>query len=401
MIVLVINAGSSSLKYELLEMNDESVLCKGIVERIGTAGSNLTHKIDGQKFKSKKRVNDHIEALEWIFEEFLNPERRILNSLDEIKAVGHRVLHSGEDFKDSVLINDQVMKKIEKNKVFGPLHMPANIACIKACRKLLKVPMVAVFDTAFHMTMPEKAYMYGIKYEDYKKYHIRKYGFHGTSHKYLATEAARLIKNNKAKIVTCHLGNGGSLAAVVNGKCIDTTMGLTPLEGLMMGTRSGDIDPAVVEFLMKQKGWTIERTLEYLNKECGYLGISGFSSDSRDLWDAALEKEDSEKKERSKLALEMYAYRIAKFIGAYVVAMGGFDCLVFAGGIGENSPETREDILNYLDIFGVDFDKKINVEKNRNFAKLSTKKSKVAVYIIPTDEELVIARDTLRIAKLK
>lgn len=393
--ILVVNAGSSSLKYKLFDMNKEAVICDGGVERIGIEGSKLVHKFAGKKTEIKQPIKNHTDAFALVINTLIDKNYGGIASIAEIDAVGHRVLHAGEDFTDSVLITDETLATMEKNIPLGPLHMPANIDCIKSCRSILPdVPMVAVFDTAFHMSMPKTAYMYAIKYEDYEKFKVRKYGFHGTSHKYISAEAVRLLNKRHSKIVTCHLGNGSSVAAVVDGKCVDTSMGLTPLEGLVMGTRSGDIDPAVLEFLMDKKGMDIHQMLNYLNKESGFLGISGFSSDSRDLA-AAAEKGD----ERACLALEMSRYRVKKYIGSYAAAMGGIDAIVFAGGIGENSAETRAEILKGLEFLGVHLDAK----KNDNMTKgeinvISAKRSKVKVFVIPTNEELVIARDTKHLA---
>lgn len=388
--ILVINAGSSSLKYQLIDMDDEKVLAKGLVDRIGIKGSSLEHKGKSDKLVVKKDIKNHTEALQLVIDTLIDPEFGLISSMSEISAVGHRVLHSGEDFDRSVLLDKEKLDICKKNAVLGPLHMPANIGCIEACQSVMpNTPMVAVFDTAFHMTMPKHAYMYAIAYEDYQKYKIRRYGFHGTSHKYVTGEALKYLNTDKCKMITLHLGNGSSLAAIVDGKCVDTSMGLTPLEGVVMGTRSGDIDPACVEFIMQQKGLTIHEALDYLNKKSGFLGIAGVS-DFRELVTLA----DSGD-ERANLALDMFAYRIRKYIGAYTYAMGGLDALVFTGGIGENAWVGRERILQGLEFAGIEYD----ADRNRNFERgticeITKPDSKVKAIIIPTNEELVIARDT-------
>lgn len=391
--ILVVNAGSSSLKYQIIDMEQEKVLCKGGVERIGMGNSKLTHQLGEKKFEEVKFLANHTEALKEVMTVLTNVEWGVLQDIKQISAVGHRVLHTGEDFDRSVVITDEVVKILEKNIPLGPLHMPANISCIKSCRELLpSTPMVAVFDTAFHMTMPPHAYMYAIPYDDYKNYKVRRYGFHGTSHKYVSEKAGRMLVGlEDKKIITCHLGNGASIAAVHNGKCVDTSMGLTPLEGLVMGTRSGDIDPACLEYLMEKKGLDIHEMIEYLNKKSGYLGVSGVSSDSRDIIAAM-----GEGNERAKLAFDMSIYRIKKYIGAYSAAMGGLDCLVFTGGIGENSWLTRESVATGLEFLGIDFDFILNASiKRGSEATLSKDSSRVKVFVIPTNEELVIARETL------
>ena len=378
-------------------MADESVICKGLVERIGQNNARLVYKKTGsESFETTKPILNHTDALKEVINVLLDANIGVIKSMDEIKAVGHRVLHSGEDFKDSVLIDDEVIAICKKNEVLGPLHMPANIACIESCRSLMpSTPMVAVFDTGFHLTMPKYAYMYGIPYADYEQYKIRKYGFHGMSHKFVSNCAMEYLGTDKCRIVTCHLGNGSSVAAVKDGKCVDTSMGLTPLEGLVMGTRSGDLDPAVVEFMCKCKNITVEQCLHILNKESGFLGIAG-ASDNRDLCDMAAKGD-----ERAQLALDMFAYRVKKYIGSYVAAMGGLDCVVFTGGIGENSDVAREMIMKGMECFGIDFDFEHNKTMKRGaFAELNTKNSKVKVLVIPTNEELVIARDAVRLSGL-
>ncbi|MGN1093807.1 MAG: acetate kinase [Candidatus Neoclostridium sp.] len=393
--ILVVNAGSSSLKYQLIEMDNESVLAKGVCERIGQDNAVLVHK-GSKEVRIEKPMPTHKEAMQLVLDALVNKEYGVIGSMEEIAAVGHRVLHSGEDFKESVLVkDDEVLKRIESNVDLGPLHMPANVMGIKACKEVMPwAPQVAVFDTTFHSTMPDYAYMYAIRYEDYKKYKVRKYGFHGTSHLFITGEARKLMGEDKCRrLVICHLGNGASVSAVKDGKCIDTSMGLTPLEGLVMGTRSGDLDPAVLEFLMDKTGMNIHEMLNYLNKKSGVDGISGVGSDFRDLVKAYDEGND-----RARLAIDMFSYRVKKYIGAYSAALGGLDCVVFTGGIGEHTEIVREKVMKDMEYLGVDFD----FEKNNNVGRgevteLSKPDSKVKVYIIPTNEELVIARETLRL----
>ena len=390
--ILVINAGSSSLKYQLIETETQDVLAKGVCERIGLDGAVLKHS-GKTKVEIKEKMPTHKEAIKFVLDALVSKEYGVIADMSEIAAVGHRVLHAGENFNDSVLVTPETLKLIESNTDLGPLHMPANIMGIKACREAMpNAPMVAVFDTTFHSTMPEYAYMYGIKYEDYKQYKVRKYGFHGTSHAYVSGRASALMGTDKIKTVVCHLGNGASISAVKDGKCVDTSMGLTPLEGLIMGTRSGDIDPAVMEYLMGKKGCDIHEMTNYLNKECGVLGISGVSSDFRDLEAAAKAKNP-----RAQLAIEMFSYRVKKYVGSYAAAMGGLDCLVFTGGIGEHTECVRELVCKDMEFLGV----KLDLEKNDNPPRdtetlISAPDSKVKVYIIPTNEELYIARETLK-----
>lgn len=390
--VLVINAGSSSLKYQLIETDTEAVLAKGVCERIGTDGALLNHS-GKTSVKIQAPMPTHKEAIKLVLDALVNAEHGVISSMSEIAAVGHRVLHSAEDFNDSTIITPETLKIIETNIDLGPLHMPPNIMGIKACREVMPdAPMVAVFDTTFHSTMPDYAYMYGIDYDDYKKYKVRKYGFHGTSHAYVSGRASALMGTDKIKTVVCHLGNGASISAVKNGKCVDTSMGLTPLEGLVMGTRSGDLDPAVLEYLMGKKGYDVHRMTEYLNKECGVKGISGVSSDFRDL-EAAMENGN----ERAKLAIDMFSYRVKKYVGSYAAAMGGLDCLVFTGGIGEHTVCVREAVCKDMEFLGVELDSKLNKNAPRDTeCEISSKKSKVKVFIIPTNEELYIARETLK-----
>ena len=393
--ILVVNAGSSSLKYQLIEMDNESVLAKGVCERIGQENAVLVHK-GSKDVRIEKPMPTHKEAMQLVLAALVDKEYGVIGSMEEIAAVGHRVLHSGEDFKESVLIkDDEVLKRIEGNIELGPLHMPANVMGIKACKEVMPwAPQVAVFDTTFHSTMPDYAYMYAIRYEDYKKYKIRKYGFHGTSHLYITGEARKIMGADKCRrLVVCHLGNGASVSAVKDGKCIDTSMGLTPLEGLVMGTRSGDLDPAVLEFMMDKTGMNIHEMLNYLNKKSGVDGISGVGSDFRDLVKAYDEGND-----RARLAIDMFSYRVKKYIGAYAAALNGLDCIVFTGGIGEHTEIVREKVMKDMEYLGVDFDFEKNNHVGRgNVTELSKPDSKVKVYIIPTNEELVIARETLRL----
>lgn len=383
-------------------MNTETLLCKGGIERIGIEGSNLTQEVNGVKYNVEKPLANHTEGFDLLVKCLLDKNMGgVLNDISEIEAIGHRVLHTGTDFDDSVLVTDEALKVLEKNAFLGPLHMPANIACIKSCKKVLpNVPNVAVFDTAFHTTMPAYAYMYAIPYEDYEQYKIRRYGFHGTSHKFVSQSAVEYLKEKGFaydKIVTCHLGNGSSITAVKDGKCVDTSMGMTPLEGVPMGTRSGDIDASVVEFLCNFKKMTVGEVITYLNKKSGFLGVSGVSSDSRNLL------EEAEKgNERARLAADMFTYRVRKYIGAYSAAMGGLDCIAFAGGIGENSAEMREGILKGLEYLGVNVDWEENKKRSKApVREINTADSKVKVLIIPTNEELMIARDTKRIVSAK
>ena len=396
--ILVINAGSSSLKYQLIDMTDESVILKGVCERITFNGGILTQKtFDDRKVVIEQDMPTHKEAMELVLKAMLDKENGALKSIDEIGAVGHRVLHSAEDFKESVVINDEVIRICEKNAVFGPLHMPGNIACIKSCREVMPgVPMVAVFDTTFHSTMPAKAYMYGIPYEVYDEYKIRKYGFHGTSHKFVSQETAKLLGNPNAKMVICHLGNGSSISAVKDGKCQDTSMGFTPLEGLVMGTRSGDIDPAAVDYLREKLNLKPEEVVNYLNKKCGVLGVSGISSDLRDL-----EAATAQGNERALLALEMLAYRVKKYVGSYIAVLGGADAVVFTGGIGEHSPRIRRLVMEGMEFAGAKFDEAKNQAYDSGIGYLNTEDSKVKIIVLPTNEELSIARETKELTQAK
>lgn len=392
--ILVVNAGSSSLKYQLIEMNDESVLAKGVCERIGIEGSVLKHEYDGKKVEIKGAMPTHSEAIKMVLNALVDPNHGVIKDMSEIAAVGHRVLHGGEIFKESAKITDKTLADIESIVDLGPLHMPANIMGIKACMEVMpSAPQVAVFDTTFHSTMPDYAYMYAIPYDDYKNYGVRKYGFHGTSHLFVSGEVVRIMGEKNVKTVVCHLGNGASVSAVKDGKCVDTSMGLTPLEGLVMGTRSGDIDPAAIEFLMGKKGMDIHEATNYLNKKCGVLGVSGVSSDFRDLCAAYDEGND-----RARLAIDMFSYRVKKYVGAYAAAMGGLDCIAFTGGIGEHTEIVRKKVVEGLEFLGVKVDEKLNdnVPRGEEF-EISAKDSRVRVFVIPTNEELVIARETLRL----
>lgn len=396
--VLVINAGSSSLKYQLFDMKNEKVLAKGNCEKIGLAGPVISLKANG-KTLSFDGAKNHEEAIQKVLNILTNSEYGVIKSLDEIGAVGHRVLHGGEVYTDSVLVTPKVLKELDKLVPLGPLHMPANILGIKACQTVMNVPQVAVFDTAFHSTMPEKAYMYPIKYEDAKKFKIRKYGFHGSSHKFITQEMSKILgkPQGKLNLIIAHLGNGSSITAVENGKSVDTTMGLTPLQGLMMGTRSGDVDPTVVQTLCEKKNMTVDKAISYLNKQSGLLGISGYSSDHREI-----DLKANEGDERCHLALDMLDYSIKKHIASYLPVVKNLDAIVFTGGIGENSSETRESVLCGFEQYGICLDKK----KNKNFKRgevnlISSSKSNVKVFVVPTNEELLIARDTKRLVTKK
>ncbi len=397
--ILVVNAGSSSLKYQLIDMANESVVLKGLCERITMAGSKLSQKTaDGREIAITQDMPTHVEAIQLVLKAMLDPVNGGIKSMEEIGAVGHRVLHSAEDFNSSVIINEEVIKICEKNAELGPLHMPAHIACIKSCREVMpNVPMVAVFDNTFHATMPQKAYMYAIPYSVYEQYKIRKYGFHGTSHKFVSEETAKLLNNKDAKIIVCHLGNGSSISAVNAGKCQDTTMGFTPLEGLVMGTRSGDIDPAAVEFMRAKLNMTSAEVVDYLNKKCGVFGVSdGISSDLRDLT-AAMEQGD----EKAKLALEMLAYRVKKYVGSYIAVLGGADAIVFTGGIGEHAPLIRGWVMEGMEFAGAKLDQKKNQEYSSGIGYLNTEDSKVKIIVLPTNEELSIARETKELVENK
>jgi len=392
--VLVINCGSSSLKYQLLDMDNEAVLAKGLAERIGIEGSVVKHEPTGKdKVIFKQPMKTHKEALDIIMKALVDPTCGVMKSLDEIDAIGHRTVHGAETFASSVLINDKVIKEMEKCSELAPLHNPANLIGIYACRELLPtVPMVGVFDTAYHQTMPPKAYIYPLDYKMYEKYRIRKYGFHGTSHRFVALEAAKLMKQSigNLKLITCHLGNGASIAAIRYGKVIDTSMGFTPLAGLEMGTRCGDIDPAIVIFLQK-KGYSLEEVERLMNKESGVLGISGVSSDFRDVEKAAAEGND-----RAQLALNIFRYRVQTTVGSYVAALNGVDGIVFTAGLGENSESDRAMICKNFTYLGLQLDEEKNSQRGEAMI-VSTETSKVTVMVIPTNEELMIARDTVEL----
>lgn len=394
--ILIINAGSSSLKYQLIDMTDESVVAKGLVERIGIDGSNLVHKYgaDGV-FKLKKPLKDHTAAMGVVLDALVDKAHGVITSISEIGAVGHRVLHGGDKFTASCIIDDTVLQAITDCIPLGPLHNPANLMGIRACQAVMPgTPQVAVFDTAFHQTMPKKAYLYGVPMDYYKKYAIRRYGFHGTSHRYVSARAQkRLALGANSKVIVCHLGNGSSLSACVGGKCVDTSMGLTPLEGVLMGTRSGSVDPAVVEAICDNEHISVNEALTILNKKSGLVGISGVSSDMRDVNKAA-----EAGNEDAKTALEMWAYGIRKYIGAYTAAMGGLDALIFTAGIGENDAPSRARVCENLECLGVQLDREANLSTRGCEGKISTPDSKVQVWVIPTNEEIAIARDTLELA---
>lgn len=396
--ILVINCGSSSLKYQLIDMNGEEVLAKGLVERIGIEGSRIKHDTTGkERVIIEEPMKDHKRALELVLEAIVDEKYGAIKSMDEIGAVGHRVLHGGEDFSSSTIIDDEVMKAIENNIELAPLHNPPNIMGIEACKELMpEVPMVAVFDTAFHQTIPADNYIYALPYELYEKYKIRRYGFHGTSHKYVSQRAAEILGKDirDLNIVTAHLGNGSSVTAVEGGKSVDTSMGLTPLEGLAMGTRSGDIDPAIIPFIMEKEGLSFEEVNQMLNKGSGVLGISGISSDFRDLEIAA-----DEGNQRAKLALEVFANRVKKYIAAYAAQMCRIDVLVFTAGIGENSASMRELICDGLECLNIIIDKELNEQASGKEAIISKNIGGVTIMVIPTNEELMIARDTLELVQ--
>ena len=389
--VLVINCGSSSLKYQLINMDDENALAQGLVERIGSEGAVLTQKVEGrEKYIVKQNMQDHKDAIKLVLSTLIDEINGVIKSVDEISAVGHRVVHGGEYYSKSVLIDENVMKALEDCSKLAPLHNPPNITGINACKALMaNTPMVAVFDTAFHQNMPEHAYIYPLPYELYEKYKIRKYGFHGTSHKYVSQVAAQMMNKDikDLKIISCHLGNGASIAAIKGGKSIDTSMGFTPLAGLAMGTRAGDIDPAIITFLEQELDMSSKEVSDLVNKKSGVLGISGLSSDFRDLWDAA------ESNKRAQLALDVFHYKIKTFICSYAGALGGVDCIIFTAGIGENSSKAREACCEGLEFLGIKIDKvKNNVAGIA--AEITTSDSTVKVFVIPTNEEVMIARDT-------
>ena len=396
--ILVINCGSSSLKFQLIDSETEKCIAKGLCERIGIEGSRITYTPDGgEKEQTVTPMPDHTEAIRLVLEALTNEKTGVVKSLDEIGAVGHRIVHGGEKFAASTIITDDVMKAIEECNDLAPLHNPANLIGINACKKLMPAtPMVAVFDTAFHQTMPEEAYMYGLPYEYYEKYKIRRYGFHGTSHSYVSRKAAEVLgkKYEDLKIIVCHLGNGASVSAVKNGKCVDTSMGLTPLEGLIMGTRSGDIDPAIMEFIAHKEGKNIDEIMTVLNKKSGVYGLSNnLSSDFRDLEDGYNRGD-----EHCIRTMNTYCYRVAKYIGSYVAAMNGVDVICFTAGIGENAPLVRSLVCEPLGFLGVSIDEDANHKRGEEIA-ISTPDSKTTVMVIPTNEELAIARETVSLVK--
>lgn len=390
--ILVINCGSSSLKYQLINMENEDAVAIGLVERIGIEGSILTHKANNDKFVLEVPMKDHKDAIKHVLDAIVDANHGVLKSMEEITAVGHRVVHAGEKYANSVIINDDVMKALKDCIKLAPLHNPPNIIGIEACRDLMPTtPMVAVFDTAFHQTLPKEAYMYALPYELYKDFGIRKYGFHGTSHKFVSEQAAVMLgKDAKdTKIITCHLGNGASICAVKGGKSVDTSMGFTPLAGIAMGTRCGDVDPAIMTFLITDCGMKVEEVNNLINKKSGVLGLSGLSSDFRDLENAA-----AEGNERAQLALDVYYYRVNQTVGAYAAILNGADAIVFTAGLGENSASCREAICERLSYMGVHIDKERNNGPRGQAMEISADDSKVKVFVIPTNEELVIARDT-------
>ena len=391
--ILVINCGSSSLKFQLINSESEEVLAKGLCERIGIDGKLTYQPEGGEKTTSDKAMPTHTEAIQFVIDALTDEKTGVVKSLDEINAVGHRVVHGGEKFASSVVIDDEVLKAIEECNDLAPLHNPANLIGINACRELMPgVPMVAVFDTAFHQTMPSKAYMYGLPYEYYEKYKVRRYGFHRTSHSFVSKRVAELVGKayDETKTIVCHLGNGASICAVENGKSVDTSMGLTPLEGLVMGTRSGDIDPAIMEFLAKKENLDIAGLMNVLNKKSGVYGLSNnLSSDFRDLSEAA-----ADGNEIAELALDVFAYRVAKYVGSYTAAMNGVDNIVFTAGIGENSAIVRTMVCKYLGYLGIEIDEELNGKRGQEII-ISTPESKVKVLVVPTNEELAIARETV------
>ncbi|MBQ7446851.1 MAG: acetate kinase [Eubacterium sp.] len=390
--VLVINCGSSSLKYQLIDSETEEVMAKGLCERIGIDGALTYQKAGCDKEQTTPAMPTHKEAIQLVLDALVNPTTGAIKDLSEVEAVGHRIVHGGEKFASSAIIDDEMLAAVEECNDLAPLHNPANLIGIRACQELMPgVPMVGVFDTAFHQTMPTKAYLYGLPYEYYEKYKVRRYGFHGTSHSFVSKHFAEFagLDINNSKIVVAHLGNGASISAVVNGKCVDTSMGLTPLEGLVMGTRSGDIDPAIMEFIAKKEGLDIAGVMNVLNKKSGVQGISKVSSDFRDL-EEGMNKGDK----LCEAAIEVFAYRVAKYIGAYVAAMNGVDGIAFTAGIGENAPLVRKKVVEYLGYLGISLDEEANGHRGEDLM-ISTPDSKVKVAIIPTNEELAIARETV------
>lgn len=394
--VLVINSGSSSLKYQLIDMETEAVIAKGNCERIGIEGSKLVHKAKGEEFVFEQALPDHNVAVALVLKALTDEKSGVISSMSDIDAVGHRAVASGEVFKKPTPVTEETLKALEEIQDLAPLHNPAAIIGVKACLAAMpNTPMAFVFDTSFHFTMPDYAYMYAIDYQHYEKYKVRRYGFHGTSHKFVSQEAAKYLgkKPEELKIVTCHLGNGSSITAVDGGKSVDTSMGFTPLAGVPMGTRSGDVDCAVAEYIAQKEGMSISEVLTYLNKRCGVAGVSGVSSDFRDLTAAA-----NEGNKRAKLALDMFSYACKKYVGSYAAVMNGVDCIVFTAGVGENNSFVREAICENMQYIGLEIDKEKNLEKNNGAIRdITGKNSKVKVLIIPTNEELVIARETVEL----
>ena len=400
MIILVVNAGSSSLKYQLIDMKDESVIAKGNCDRIGIDG-HISHKtFDGRTYEADCSFPTHTEAFQKLVETLTTGDASVIKSMDEISAVGHRIVQGAEIFDKTTLVTDEVIKQIDELQELAPVHNHPHALALWACKKVIpeNVPQVVVFDTAFHQTMPEKAYMFGLPYEDYEKYHVRKYGFHGTSHRFVSAALAETVGKDikDLKIISCHLGNGSSITAIEGGKSIDTTMGFTPLDGVLMGTRTGSVDPSAVTFVAQKHGFTPNEMSDYMNKKSGFLGLSGVSSDNREVSAAAAHGD-----KRACLVNEMLAYQIKKDIGAYTAAMNGVDAIIFTGGIGENDPPTRENSCSDLDFFGIKIDKELNKTVRGKKCKIATPDSKVEVWVIPTNEELLIARDTLALISNK
>ncbi len=398
--ILVINAGSSSLKYQLIDMKDESVIAKGNCDRIGIDG-HISHKTgDGRKFESDCQFPTHTEAFQKLVETLTTGDASVIKSMDEISAVGHRIVQGAEVFSETCLATDEVIDKIDALAELAPVHNHPHALALRACKNVIpeNVPQVVVFDTAFHQTMPEKAFMYGVPYECYEKYSVRKYGFHGTSHRYVSGELAKIMnkKPEELKIVSCHLGNGSSITAVDGGKSVDTSMGFTPLDGLLMGTRCGAVDPSAVTFIQSKLGLSPSETSEYLNKKSGFLGISGISSDNREI-----EAGIADGNKRAELTADMFTYQIKKYIGSYAAAMNGLDAVIFTGGIGENASAVREKACKDMEFFGIKLDTAVNSSTRGEVCKISTADSKVEVWVVPTNEELLIARDTLALISNK
>ncbi|MCD8107581.1 MAG: acetate kinase [Oscillospiraceae bacterium] len=400
-LVLVVNAGSSSLKYQLLNMDDESVLAKGNCDRIGIDG-HLSHKVPskGVELSEDCSFPTHTEAFEKLVEVLTSGEGKVIDSMSEISAVGHRVVHGGELYKETTLVTDKVIEDIDALSELAPVHNHPNALALRACKNVLApgTPQVAVFDTAFHQTMPPKAFMFGLPYEDYKNYQVRKYGFHGTSHRFVTKALAEAMGKpmSELKIVSCHLGNGSSITAVDGGKSVDTTMGFTPLDGLLMGTRCGSVDPSAVTYVMEKHGFSAHEMSEYMNKKSGFLGMSGVGSDNREVCAAA-----AEGNERAQITLDILTYQIKKYIGSYAAAMNGLDAILFTGGIGENSSEVRGGVCKDMSFMGIEIDEELNNHTRGKLVKISTESSKVQVWIVPTNEELLIARDTLAVVEGK